>query len=381
MNDDKNAWDVKTFDDLREEDLSLVADFFNQNFPGVFFPQCSPEIWKWKLGPSNPAGRGYLTVAFCNGRVIGTTSGTRQTLTLGEKSVAAMEIGDTFTHPDFRKNGFCAEDYPGASGKEHYLNRSVFGRLVTETLDRASRDEVEYVFGTPNENSRPPYLSKLNFREIGYGKVMSRSLLVSARTFSPRYKIPVFFLVCASKLAVRIGAVATLPKFRVKEGNFDDLAHSLRQLKPRDDSPNKSGQSLCFRRDLDFFEHRYLRHPSYNYRYFQVTAKKELIGWVICTHLRRQSGRETLVISDWVGFSDSFGKFLPNYVSLIVPLFKGLDSVTVWVAKTATAPFRWRRLGFLGTKNVSIIERCLTNTNSEQVQEFANFRIGWSDNG
>lgn len=381
MDEEKNVWNVKVFDDLRGEDLALVAEFFNESFPGVFYPRCLPEIWKWKLGPSNPAGRGFLTVAFLNGRVVGTTSGTRQRITLGNESVAAMEIGDTFTHADFRKSGFCQEDYPGTSGKEHYLNRSVFGRLVTETLDRAAKEKVEYVFGTPNLNSRPPYLSKLSFREIGYGKVKSWSLITSSRTFAPRYRLPAFFLAGASKLAVTIGRITTSWRFSARESTFDALSSTLRDLMPRDDSPNKTEQSLYFNQNLEFFEHRYLRHPSHHYRYFEIRTKKELIGWVICTQIRRQSGRETLVVSDWIAFSEFFVRDLPNYISLILPFFRGLDSITVWAAKTATSRFHWGRFGFLGTKDVSIIERCLTLKTAEPVQEFANFRIGWSDNG
>ncbi len=50
MASDDGAWTVRVFDDLRPDDLQLVADFFNEHFPEVFYPRCSPNIWRWKLG-------------------------------------------------------------------------------------------------------------------------------------------------------------------------------------------------------------------------------------------------------------------------------------------------------------------------------------------
>ena len=246
MNAEGQAWIVKVFDDLREEDLVLVADFFNENFPGVFYPRCSPEIWKWKLGASNPAGRGFLTVAFIDGKVVGTTSGTRQRIHLGTNSVSAMEIGDTFTHPDFRKNGYCKEEYSGLAGNDHYLNRSVFGRLVTETLDRAAKEKIEYVFGTPNLNSRPPYLSKLGFTEIGDEKVRSWTLLTSSRTLSPKYRYACSFLDVAIKSLARIARITTRQNFLVKEISFEGISSATDDFRLKGDSGVKSENSFYF---------------------------------------------------------------------------------------------------------------------------------------
>lgn len=381
MDAGEQTWQVRVFDDLREEDLAMVAEFFNENFPGVFYPHCSPEIWKWKLGASNPAGRGFLTVAFSGGKVVGTTSGTRKSFDLGDDLVSGMEIGDTFTHPDFRKSGYCGENYPGIAGKTQYLNRSIFGRLVTETLDRAAKAGVEYVYGTPNLNSRPPYLAKLGFTEIGYEKVRSWSLLTASRTFSLKYRFPAFLFVNLLKFVTKIGHISNRRTLQVEEGTFERFSLALDRSKNEDYLGVKAVDAFYFCQNLEFYEHRYLRHPTYRYRYFEIRTKKDLVGWIICTQIKRQSGRETLVISDWIGLTENFERNLPNYISMTVPHFENLDSVTVWTAKTSASGFHWLRFGFLGTKDVSIIEKCMVTENARQVREFADFRIGWSDNG
>ena len=130
-------WEVKSLDDLNPGDLQLVSNFFNEQFPGVFYPECTPEIFKWKLGPSNPAGQGFLSVAMSNGLVIGAASGTKKIIIEDGKLISAIEIGDTFTHPDFRKKGKCITPPSDSAVEGEYFAISVFGRLVSETIMRS----------------------------------------------------------------------------------------------------------------------------------------------------------------------------------------------------------------------------------------------------
>ena len=381
MAHEDGAWTVKVLDDLRPEDLQLVADFFIEHFPGVFYPKCSPDIWRWKLGASNPAGPGFLTVAYLDGKVIGTTSGTRQKIRLGGQTVSGMEIGDTFTHPDYRKSGFCRENYPGTLNKNDYLNKSVFGRLVTETLDRASEAGIQYVFGTPNLNSRPPYLSKLGFIEIGFDKVKSWNLIGSKYVTSARYKIPMRLSIDLMKCAVKVNTYLMQRKNSIRETAFGEMADAFEtHVRVRESISKKSG-SLYFEQNLSFYQHRYDRHPSHQYRYFELVGKGKVIGWLVCTQIKRSSGRETLVISDWIAFDETFKGHLPNFISLVAPKYPDAEMISVWASNELTKRSRWYRFGFFSVKEISIIERCIEIENPQPVEEFADFRIGWSDNG
>lgn len=376
-----DAWIVRVFDELCTEDLQLVADFFNEHFPGVFYPRCSPDIWKWKLGAGNPAGRGFLTVAYLDGKVIGTTSGTRQHIRLNGQSISGMEIGDTFTHPDFRKNGYCRDNYPGTLDKSHYLNKSVFGRLVTETLDRASLAGIQNVFGTPNLNSRPPYISKLLFTEIGLEKIKSWNMIGSKYVTSGKYMFPLHIALAFVKRVISINAFLLQRRYSFRETAFGELAEAFGTHIPIIESNTAGFGSLSFVQNLNFYEHRYHLHPTHRYRYFAITRKGELMGWIICTQIKRASGRETLVVSDWIAYKETFRRNLPNFISLVAPKFPEVEMVSVWAANNLAKRFRWNRFGFFSIKDVSIIERSLETENSSPVDEFADFRIGWSDNG
>ena len=369
------------FDDLRLEDLQQVADFFNEHFSGVFYPRSSPDIWRWKLGTSNPAGRGFLTVAYLDGKVIGTTSGTRQQIRLNGQRVSGMEIGDTFTHPDYRKRGYCRDTYPGTLDKNDYLNKSIFGRLVTETLDRALAAGVDYVFGTPNLNSRPPYLSKLSFAEIGFEKVKSWNKLSSRYAGWARFRNPMHLGIIIINFLVKVNTFLIQRKYSARETSFGEIAEVYVTQGPISQIYNERPGALIFEQDLNFLEHRYDRHPNYRYRYFAIENRGTPIGWLICTQIHRASGRNTLVISDWVAFQEEFKGNLPNFVSLVISKFPDAEIVSVWAASDLAKRFRWNRFGFFSLKEVSVIERCIETENPQPVLEFADFRIGWSDNG
>ena len=152
------------------------------------------------------------------------------------------------------------------SDENDYLNKSIFGRLVTETMVRAMEAGVEYVFGTPNSNSRPPYLTKLGFSEIGYGKVRAWNWMSPRYGSVSKYK---FLLVPLLRFSQGITSATSLllrHKFAMIEGQFDALVSDLSHISAIEDEV----EPFSLVADVDFFEHRYNRHPSHKYRYFQV---------------------------------------------------------------------------------------------------------------
>lgn len=381
MRDESSEWEIKVCDDLDESDLQRVSCFFNEYFPGVFYPECSPRIFQWKLGSGNPAGRGFLTVAIHEGRVIGTTSATRQRILKGKGVVTAVEIGDTFTHPDFRRKGNCASLYPGTAGSDDYLNKSIFGRLVTETLDRAQASGVQYVFGTPNENSRPPYIKKLKFQEIGWGKVRSWSSPTQKFKTGSRKSLAVSLATLLLKVLQRVNLLISGRNIKIEEGGFESLERDLEAI--LQDTPQEILEpgSVCMEQNLAFFRYRYASHPNYRYQYFRIQVRNRTVGWIICVVLVRQSGRETLVVSDWIIPDRSLERNLPKYVAILTSKFKTVQLISLWADSFRHSAFGWGRFGFFSRDKVSLITKTLDVEESQGIHEFADFRIGWSDNG
>ena len=130
-------------------------------------------FFRWKH-LENPAGVSPMWVALDQGRLVGVRVFLRWRFrTAGGGLVQAVRAVDTATHPD-------------AQG------RGIFSRLTTTALDELRDQGVEFVFNTPNDQSRPGYL-KMGWQVVGRVPVAvrprgPRSLAAMARARVPADK-------------------------------------------------------------------------------------------------------------------------------------------------------------------------------------------------
>ena len=112
-----------------------------------------PEFFRWKH-LDNPFGRSFMLLAEADGRIIGLRAFMRWQFRAAAGQVSAVRAVDTATHP-------------------HYQGLGVFSRLTRAALE-ALAGQVDLVFNTPNDASRPGYL-KLGWREVGRVPVLIRA--------------------------------------------------------------------------------------------------------------------------------------------------------------------------------------------------------------
>lgn len=150
--------------------LKQAVDFLNLSNKDIGW---SVESMYKKLGHENPSGRGYLAVAIYNKKVIGTASLTKKTALVNGVMVKVAEVGDTYTDPIFRRILKPSNYYQLNTTPESYVNKSMFGRLLTEVRDAALEDGIEIIYGTPNANSFPGYTKHLGFNQTENYKINS----------------------------------------------------------------------------------------------------------------------------------------------------------------------------------------------------------------
>ena len=370
-------WEVRSLDDLDSNGLQLVADFFNEQFPGVFYPKCTPEIFKWKLGSSNPAGSGFLTVAMCDGLVVGTASGTRKILTENNKAFNAIEIGDTFTHPDFRKNGKCITPRFAGTATDKYFALSVFGRLVSETISRAQMNGVGFIYGTPNENSKPPYIKRLNFTEIDHGNIYSNVIITPK--FAPLQKIRwiLNFSEVVIQHLVRALTYIILGKNSIHEISDKEFSSNLHE---ENLSAKNEQDKIYLARTSEILNHRYLMHPSHIYRFFQVTVKGQKKGVLITTEFPRATGVSSFVVSDWLFSDRKVEKRIALFISKLRSHNKESEIISFWDIGGPTKIAKLF-LGIIVRRKVSLISKDFRSMSAGKSAEFGDFHMGWSDNG
>ena len=160
-------------------------------------------FFRWKH-LDNPAGVSPMWVAEVGGRLAGFRTFLRWRFRRADgRVVKAVRAVDTATHPDFQGQG-------------------VFSRLTLGALDALRAEGVEFVFNTPNDQSRPGYL-KMGWQIVGRVpiSIRPRSALAALRT--ARSRVP------AEKWS--IDTSAGIP---AEEALADD--HSLDRLLAADDA-------------------------------------------------------------------------------------------------------------------------------------------------
>lgn len=136
-----------------------------------------PEYFTWKHR-SNPLGPSPEWVAEVGGRIAGYRTFLRWEFEdPAGRAVRAVRAVDTATHPDFR-------------------GRGVFRALTLAAVDAMATEGIDFVFNTPNDQSRPGYL-KMGWHTVGRlpAAVRVRGLrgafrLLGARVAAERRPLP-----------------------------------------------------------------------------------------------------------------------------------------------------------------------------------------------
>lgn len=104
------------------------------------------DFYRWKH-LQNAFGSSPAWVAIVDGRIAALRTWLRWEFEHGERRYRAVRAVDTATDPAFR-------------------GRGIFRALTMHGIDRLRDEGVDFVFNTPNDNSRPGYL-KMGWREVG----------------------------------------------------------------------------------------------------------------------------------------------------------------------------------------------------------------------
>ncbi len=104
------------------------------------------DLLEWKHR-ANPFGESPAWVAVADGEVVGYRAFMRWEFTDGARTFRAVRAVDTATHPDHQGKG-------------------IFKLLTLHALEEVCADGVDFVFNTPNDQSRPGYL-KMGWEFVG----------------------------------------------------------------------------------------------------------------------------------------------------------------------------------------------------------------------
>jgi GNAT superfamily N-acetyltransferase len=237
------SFDVRPY---RDEDEPQVLDLLRATLGNGPAGVRSSEFFRWKHA-SSPFGRSFMLVADLDGRIIGLRAFMRWTFRAGERIHRAVRAVDTATHPDFQGKG-------------------IFSHLTLAALDELKND-VDFVFNTPNDQSLPGYL-KMGWREVGRVpvSVRVRRPLRLLTVLSPLRRIP-------HRKDAPPEATVT-PAREVLRDEGEAVRQFLEAQRARDNR-------LSTVRDIEYLRWRYGATPHLTYRAIMDTRGDRLRGMAI----------------------------------------------------------------------------------------------------
>lgn len=129
----------------RTEDKSAITNLLKSSLGDSLIPK-SKELWEWKH-EQNPFGSSFVLLAEENDEIIGVRAFMQWRWIWKDKIFHAIRAVDTATHPAHQGKG-------------------IFKKLTLKQLELCEQQGIDFVFNTPNDQSRPGYL-KMGWQQQG----------------------------------------------------------------------------------------------------------------------------------------------------------------------------------------------------------------------
>ncbi len=129
----------------RPEDTEAIVALLKESLGESLMPK-SASYWTWKH-LSNPFGRSPVLLCWEDTKLIGIRAFMRWNWRLGGEIFSSVRAVDTATHPGYQGKG-------------------IFKKLTMALVEECTNDGVQFVFNTPNGQSKPGYL-KMGWKEAG----------------------------------------------------------------------------------------------------------------------------------------------------------------------------------------------------------------------
>ncbi|MBH09547.1 MAG: hypothetical protein CMG74_04185 [Candidatus Marinimicrobia bacterium] len=341
-------------------DLSKIGLFFKELFSGIG-DYGNMGFFNWKI-VDNYIQPGIINLIKDGNRIASITSVTPKLLIYKGKVINAAEIGDTYTHPE-------------------YLRQGMFSLLINQTREDAESKDINFVYGTPNELSLPGYQKKANFDIIKNLHVRS---LIFPVNIKPNIQKRSHWI--PGSIISSIVSIFSFLYFKIKNIFFfldkTLVVEEINQV-PRDwdDFWNQAKQEFEFiiNRDAKAMVWRYLDNPN-KYKLILLRKNKTLIGYMVF-RLISDDIYKNIMVADYLTLPGEENAIYVGINYIINYAFKiGVNQVGLWCVDDGSYFKLLKKKGFFARGNVPVI--CYQNEFAKEINNCTSwhFTIGDSDN-
>lgn len=324
----KDDWKIKIADDLCQDDNENACNFLRSFETAEDEQVWSPEYFRWKLS-DNLAGKGFLTLAVSNEKVVGIVSATPKHIWYKGSIINAAESGDTYTHPE-------------------YQHRGIFTTIVDTNRKRTQDAGHSLVYGTPNDQSRPGYEKKLEFRTHPTFKLIVPTYVCKLPNFieknSPR--------IVSQPLSKLVGFISVfLRRFWLFLGKlFGISVKQVASIGPEYDrlwGKYRGHNDFLLVRDFEHLHYRFFQHPLAKYQFYEARQNGELCGYLV-TRKQKAVGKFHCIIADWFyNFKNPLIFLSLLNTALEKNLSRDIEGCYAWVTQSQPDKWLFATSGFL----------------------------------
>ena len=318
------------------------------------------SYYRWKI-LDNPLQEGLLNVADDDGFVASMTTVTPKRLFINGKLQDGAEIGDTYTHIDYHRRG-------------------LFTALVNMTREKSLEKALDFIYGTPNENSLPGYEKNCNFLQIPSARVLS--------LVRPINMIPILLAMGIHPFLTKmLGPILTLGfklfytiplsppgKGKIEISEVSEFPGDIYSLFKK----VSKNYDWILDRNSEYLKWRYLKNPE-SYSIWVAKIKSETVGYLVIK-VGNWQNLKVAYLADFLTDESSPETFISLFLHSISRLAQdGIDMLSAGTQKNSFYHNILKRYGFLKHQKVPII--CYKNTLGEQIidKEHARWHFTMAD--
>jgi hypothetical protein len=341
-------------------DLSAIGKFFSRVYQGYGI-HGSMDYFQWKIA-DNIIRPGVINLVRTPTGIGSVTSLTPKLLFIKGKKVLAAEIGDTFTDQAYQRQG-------------------LFTMLVNQTRVDGNGLGIDFIYGTPNDQSLPGYEKHANFKPITLINVHALSFPVHVQ-MALQARLPWIIASTAgflwtlfvqlwlwaktlidSRLSWRIEEVRALPD------DWDFFWDEVR-----------SNNDFLLSREREYLNWRYFDNP-YHYHVLIARRNGKIHGYLVY-RLVMDERMPTLRIADYLstsGEENVLGSLLTRAIKAALEM--GAVKVSAWCPSSNLHFRQFCAYGFKAGAEVPVI--CHQSAVARKIQQECqtwHFSLGDSDN-
>jgi len=340
-----------------KNDLPLIASFFKELYKGEG-SYGDMGLFQWKI-IDNYVQPGIINLIKDGNRIASTTSITPKLLIYKGDFVSVAEIGDTFTHYDYWRQG-------------------MFALLINQSREDAEKIGINFVYGTPNDLSLPGYQKKANFK-ILYNlqvksllfpinirhRVLKKSHWIIGSISSSIFSILSYIFYRTKKWTLLLDKSIVIEDISNLPQDWDVFWQQAKQ-----------GYDLIFNKNAEAVNWRYFKNPN-KYSVKTLRKNKTLIGYVVIRSIHSEIG-SYVTIADFLTLPGEETALYTAIHNIIEHAYNvGAINVNLWCDKNSHYYKLFKTSGFIARGDIPVI--CYNNKFAEQFNNCTSWHFTKAD--